>query len=169
MATFTVEVHDLNDTKVLQGVTVTAKFLDFFGNDKQKQEITDSKGIALFNIGVFQTDIEVTASKSGSIDKATVFINIIGQAEPDRIVMNLAFKPLEGIQDNITGLVKFTKEQAKVLIIITGIVIGVGAIIFIASKARSTSLPSPNQTQQVKEKTKSTVSKVKSKFPNLKK
>ncbi|QDI74056.1 hypothetical protein [Nitrosopumilus spindle-shaped virus] len=176
MASFTVIVRNLENTKTLEGVTVTAKYLDWFGNDKEKQGITDSEGKVIFNIGVIQTDIKITASKNGSIDKDSLFVNIAGQAEPDTITLNLAFKPLEGTTDIIKGVTDFAQDQAKVLVIITGVVLGISGIIYVATKAKSTSTNPQsisNDASKVasksKEKIKETGSKIKGKFPNLKK
>lgn len=134
MAKFNVQVRNEDNSQVISGVTVTAFYKDWLGNDQKQEEITNSLGWANFDIGVSQTQIQIEASKNGSIDKGTVFIDLFGNASPDHLILNLNFKPLEKGKDIIEDIYKNAKENVK-LVTIFGTITAVIALAWYASSA----------------------------------
>lgn len=143
MANFSVTVKN-KEKQLLSGVTVTANW-EFFGSAQKAEVITNEQGIANFNLNVYNTTINLVASKSGSIDKESIFINLLGWAQPDKIEMILEFKPFEQIQDSTDKGVKFVTDNIRTIVIVGSIVGSLAAVIYLMSYAkgdRKINLPS---------------------------
>lgn len=155
MASFLVEVHNNDNTLKLKDVNVTVNWLDFFGNQKKVEAITDINGQAKFSINVLHTTLQITASKSGSIDKDTVDVDFFGFAHPDKIVLNLAFKPLEKMSDTTERLGNEISANIKTIVIVGAIVGSVVTVLYVLNMAKKGETPK-------------FVEQIKSSAPNLK-
>lgn len=173
MAQFKVIVKNLDNTVLLDGVNVTVKWKDFFNNDKKVEAITDKHGTANFNINVNQTTLTVTAKKGASIDKDTVDVNLFGFANPEILVMNLAFKPFEQGEDALEDVYAELKAHGRTIVLGTVIIGSIVGTLFIIGKAQRGELPTnkitkpiSNNLTNLKNKSKQAVNKAKT---NLKK
>ena len=142
MTNFIVEVQNLEGTQLLEGVTVTINW-DFFGSNQKIEGITDIKGIANFNINVFNTSLQVVASKNGSIDKETIQIDLLGFAHPDKVTMNLAFKPVEKIQDTVDNIANEIKNNTRNIVIVVTVVGTLFVAVWLINKAKSGDISAP--------------------------
>ena len=136
MANISVLVID-SKQNILSGVTVKAQWKDFFGGQQKVEEITDSSGKVSFNLNLFQQNLEIIASKSGSIDKETIDINIFGWANPDNIILELQFKPFEEAGDSLGDLKNLFVEHSKTIVLGGTIIGSIVAVIYIISLAKS--------------------------------
>lgn len=142
MADFIVEVQNLEGTKLLEGVTVTLNW-DFFGSPQSREAITDNKGIVKFQTNISNTTIQVTAAKDGNIDKETVFVDIFGFVKPDKVVMNLAFKPFEQGKDTVENIAREIQANVKTIVIVGAIVGTLVVTVYLIGKARSGDISVP--------------------------
>ena len=136
MANFIVEVQNLEGTKALEAVTVTLNW-DFFGSPQSREAITDINGIVKFELNVINTTLQVTAAKDGFIDKETAFVDLFGFAHPDKITMNLAFKPFEQGKDTLENIGREIQVNARNIVIIGTVVGTVVIIVWLIGKAKS--------------------------------
>lgn len=136
MASFIVEVQNLDGTKLLEAVTVTLNW-DFFGAPQSREAITDFKGIVKFELNVINTTLQVTAAKDGFIDKETAFIDILGFAHPDKITMNLAFKPFEQTKDTAENILREIQVNARTIVILATVVGTLFVAVYLINKAKS--------------------------------
>jgi hypothetical protein len=156
MADFNVIVKSLDNTKFLSGVTITAEWKNWLGGSEKQELITDAQGKAYFNIGISQTTVSVQASQGGNIDKGVVFVDLLGVAKPNPLILNLAFKPLESIQDTFKDLGKGIADNVKTIVIIGAIVGSITAVLFLLNLAKnakpSLSSVTPNLMKKPEEK-----------------
>ena len=142
MADFIVEVQNLDGTKLAEGVTVTLNW-DFFGSDQSREAITNSKGVVKFELNVINTTLQITAAKDGFIDKETAFIDIFGIAHPDKVTMNLAFKPFEQGKDTAENIAREIKANVKTIVIVSAIVGTLVVAVWLIGKAKSGDISVP--------------------------
>ena len=142
MTNFIVEVQNLEGTEFIQGVTITINW-DFFGSNQKIEGITDSKGIANFNINVYNTSLQVVASKNGNIDKETVQVDLFGIAHPDKVTMNLAFKPFEQGQDTLDNIANEIKQNTRNIVIVVTVVGTLFVAVWLINKAKYGDISAP--------------------------
>jgi len=137
MAKFHVQVRNEESTEVIEGVTVTVKYLDWLNNEQIAQEITNAVGWANFDIGATNANIQIEAKHKGSIDKGSTFADLFGNVQDDHITLNLSFKPFESTKDTFEDLYETLKENAK----LATITISITAVIALAIWAKSATNP----------------------------
>ncbi len=142
MAKFIIEVLNLDGTKHLEAVTVTMNW-DFFGSPQSREAITDSNGLVKFELNIINTTIQVTAAKDGFIDKETVFVDWIGTPHPDKVTMNLAFKPFEQGKDTLENIAREGQKHLGTIVIVGAIVGTLVVVTYLIGKAKSGDLSIP--------------------------